>query len=88
MEMIAKIELISISHLDVFKWLRKELNLGLLESNELSKNGKVIDFNGDIEQAIIFYNYLHSCGTNSARLIIDHTYDTRGCIGAYYIEEK
>jgi hypothetical protein len=83
MNQIAKVELISVYYLDVYKWLRKEMDIPIVEAKNLSQSGNVIDFNGDIEKAISFYNYLNSCMTNSARLIIDHSYSTIGCVGAF-----
>lgn len=79
---IAKVELISIHYLDVFKWLRKEFNLSIIEAKNISKNGTIIDFNGNIEKAISLYNYINRQNTSSARLIIDHSFDTRGYTGA------
>lgn len=83
MKQIAQVEIISANYLDVFKWLRKNMDwLNIKEAKEKSSQ-KIIDFDGDYEKAISMFNYLHNCMTNSARLIIDFSYDTRGAVGSY-----
>ena len=63
------------------------MNLSILEAKELS-NQKVIDFNGDYIYAVKFYNHLQDCMVNSARLIIDIDYDSRGAVGSYIYTEE
>lgn len=59
MKQIAQIEIISANYLDIFKWLRKEMNLSIIEAKEKS-NKRIIDFDGDYHKAIDFFNYLHA----------------------------
>ncbi len=83
MNNIAQVEILSADYLDIYKWLRKEMPwMVRKEALELSRRN-LIDFNGDYEKAIMLYNYLHNCLTNSARLIIDISYDTRYTISSF-----
>lgn len=87
MKQIAKVEIISANSLDVFKWLRKEMNMDIKSAKELS-NSTMIDFHGDYKKAIDFFNYLDSFLRSSARLIIDFAYDRSGIVGAFFINEE
>jgi len=77
----AKVELISVSNIRIYKWLRLNHYLGVHDAYLLSKNGSIIDFYGDMKKAISLYDYIYSFGTSSARLIIDNSFDTRGFTG-------
>lgn len=79
---VARVELIQVHHIDVYKWLRKNLNLNVVEANHLSKNGSFVCFD-DFKMAMRFYLYLINQPTSSARLIIDHTFDSTGCYGSF-----
>lgn len=81
MKQVAQVELISVHHLDAFKWLRKNLNLSVAEANALAKNGQVVTFD-DFKMAVRFYMYLNNHFGTCARLIIDHAYDMRGCVAS------
>ena len=78
---IAKVELINVDPKDVIIWLRNKHKIPNKEAIEMSRQ-KDIGFDGDINMALDFYNYLHNLGTNSARLIIDQSYSTLGSIGS------
>lgn len=50
MKQIAQVEIISANNLDVFKWLRKNMDwLNIKEAKEKSSQ-KIIDFDGDYEE--------------------------------------
>ena len=76
------VELIDVRSLDVYKWLRKEEGLSISYAKYRSKNGQKIIFDS-YQKAIAFFDYLHNCGQNSARLTIDVIYDTRGAVKSY-----
>ena len=59
------------------------MNMSPKDANELTKDNTIIDFYGDIDKAVEFFNYLHSKLGNSARLIIDCTYNTVGVAHTY-----
>lgn len=87
MKNICKVELISINRLEVFKYLRKHLNMDILEAKEKAAEGQSIEF-FNLEDAIKFYNYL-SMDSSSAKIHIEKTFDTRGCVGSYsYTQEQ
>jgi Ni,Fe-hydrogenase maturation factor len=88
MEHLAKVEIVSAHFLDVFKWLRKEMDFSIIEAKELSKDGQIIDFRGDCNKALAFYNYLNQMITTSAKLIINDTFDSRGAVGSYVITKE
>jgi len=80
MKQIAKVEIIDADRKEIYKWLRKrEVYLPMKDVFEMSKQ-KVVDFHGDYEYALEFFNYLQNNPPNSARLIIDVSYDTRGTV--------
>ena len=88
MEQIAQVEIISANYLDIFRWIRKEMEyLPIKEAKELSTQ-KVIDFDGDYEKATCFFNYLQNSLRNSAKLIINVSFDKTGYVGATVYSEE
>jgi len=87
MKNICKVELISINKVEVFKYLRKYLNMDIAEAKEKAVEGQIIEFFNP-EEAIKFYNYL-SIEQSSAKLHIEKTLDTRGFVAydAYTLEQ-
>jgi len=83
MKQVAQVKIISANHFDILKWLRIEMSWMSIKDVKEKSNQKIIDFDGDYEKAIKFFDYLHGCLPNSARLIIDFSYDTRGAVGSY-----
>lgn len=85
---MAQVRLIQIHYLDIFKWLRKEMNMSIIEAKDLSKNGTIIDFGNDSDKALQLYNHIKSFDNTSAQILIDGFYDNRGRAGAYGISEE
>ncbi len=75
MSQIARVHIIVCRQLEVASWLRAELQIGLKEAIDQSRDGSVVEFDGDYKRAIRFYEYLSSRPGSSARLIIDFSYD-------------
>jgi hypothetical protein len=85
---INKVEIIQADTLDIYKWLRKNMDLTIKEASEISKS-KIIDFLNNTQKALDFYMYLHIFHGASARLIIDITFKTELPVGTVvYTEEE
>lgn len=67
---LAQVIILQAHYLNVYKWIRTNMFLGIKESMDLSKS-RVIDFYGDYNKAVEFYNYLKSFPRSSTKLIID-----------------
>jgi len=90
--MTAKVTFKPIKSLDIYRWIRINLNLGLKESNDLAKTG-LIDFYGDYKKAIEFYEYLNNCNETDAILFIHDSFQhytdaiCAYCFTEEYLEE-
>ncbi len=86
MERITKVEL-SLTDMDgfiVFKWLRKEMNYDIQAAKSLMKRG-IIDFHGNEDKALAFYNYLIRNAQCGVRLIIDISHPVGRNMGSYAV---
>ena len=80
MKQFAMVAIIDADVRDIYRWFRYNKPwMSLKDALDAAKQ-EVINFNGDYETAVNFYNYLHGHGPNSARLVIDTSYDTRGVV--------
>ncbi len=85
---MAHVKLIQVHYLDIFKWLRKEMNMSIIEAKDLSKNGAVVFFGNDFEKALDLYRHIQSFDNTSAQISIDDSYDNRGRAGSYGVSEE
>lgn len=80
MKQDAKVEIISADVRDIYRWFRHNKPWMPLKDALDAAKQEVINFSDDYETAVNFYNYLQNIPPNSARLIIDVSYDTRGIV--------
>ena len=84
---IAIVKMLHVNRFDVFKWLRKNMDVSIKEANRLSKE-KEIDFLGDIDLAFQFYKYLQNCLASSAEIIIEQNFNNSRVMPAFVISEE
>lgn len=80
MKQVAKVEIISADVRDIYRWFRHNKPYMPLKDALDAAKQEIINFSDDYETAVNFYNYLQNIPPNSARLIIDVSYDTRGIV--------
>lgn len=67
---IAKVQLINVNTSEVYLWIRKNLKLPPKVAKLYSRNGHILDFQGEMDEAVEFFEWCCGCN-NHVRIIID-----------------
>ncbi len=79
MKQETKIQIISIPFNNRYKvamYLKNVLGYSLRDANEMIKDLSIIDFYGDLNKTLMFYNHIVSLDGIEIRLIIDCSHKT------------